>query len=108
MQNIHPCLWFDTQAEEAAKLYASIFKNSKIHGVTHYGEGMPLPAGTVLTVEFELNGQRFTALNGGPMFKFSEAISFIVTCETQAEIDELWSKLSADPEAGQCALNSYP
>lgn len=102
MQKITPNLWFDTEAEEAAKFYTSIFKNSKITGVTHYGEAGPRPAGSVLTVEFELEGMQFTALNGGPEFKFTEAISLAVSCETQEEIDELWDKLSADPESEQC------
>lgn len=105
---IAPCLWFDNQAEEAAKFYTSIFKNSKIGSVSHYGkEGQEIThkkPGSVLTVEFELDGHKFTALNGGPNFKFSEAISFQVYCETQAEIDSYWEKLGAggDPKAQQC------
>jgi predicted 3-demethylubiquinone-9 3-methyltransferase (glyoxalase superfamily) len=108
MQRITPCLWFDTQAEEAAKFYTSIFKNSRIGRITRYGkEGHEIhgrPEGSVLTVEFELNGQPFTALNGGPVFKFNEAVSFQVSCETQQELDYYWEKLSAggDKNAQQC------
>jgi predicted 3-demethylubiquinone-9 3-methyltransferase (glyoxalase superfamily) len=108
MQPITPCLWFDRNAEEAATFYASIFKNSKIGSVSRYGEAgyeiHRMPAGTVLTIEFELNGQKFTALNGGPVFKFNEAVSFQVHCETQDEVDYYWDKLSAggDPNAQQC------
>jgi predicted 3-demethylubiquinone-9 3-methyltransferase (glyoxalase superfamily) len=108
MQKITPCLWFDFQAEEAANFYTSIFKNSRIGKVSRYGEaGYEIhgkPAGTVLTIEFELNGQSFTALNGGPMFKFNEAISFQVSCESQEEVDHNWEKLSegGDEKAQQC------
>lgn len=103
MQTIKPCLWFDTQALDAAKFYVSVFKNSKLGTVSYYGEGAPLPKGTVLTVNFELNGQEFMALNGGPIFKFTEAVSFTVNCETQAEIDDYWAKLTADGgQAVQC------
>ena len=106
MQKITPFLWFDNQAEEAAKFYTSIFKNSKILNVSRYDEAgskaSGVPAGTAMTVAFELEGQEFNALNGGPMFKFSEAISFVVNCETQEEVDELWEKLSAHPESEQC------
>jgi len=108
MQNITPCLWFDTQAEEAAKFYASIFRNSRIGRISRYGkEGHEIhgrPEGSVLTVEFEINGQPFTALNGGPLFKFNEAVSFQVFCETQAEIDNYWDKLAqgGDAKAQQC------
>src|ERR671934_1919165 len=108
MQKITPCLWFDDKAEEAAKFYASIFKNSKIGGVTQYGkEGYEIhgrEAGTVMTVEFEIEGQKFVALNGGPIFKFNEAISFQVHCETQKEVDYYWEKLSegGDEKAQQC------
>jgi len=106
ISKITPCLWFDTQAEEAANFYVSVFKNSKITGTTHYGESAAkvsgMPKGSVLTVTFELEGHEFMALNGGPVFKFSEAVSFIVNCETQQEVDELWEKLSAVPEAEQC------
>ena len=105
---IAPCLWFDTQAEEAARYYTGIFKNSKITMISRYpadAQGMHRErAGTVLTVAFELNGQSFTALNGGPQFQFSPAVSLIVECEDQAEIDYYWEKLSAggDPTARQC------
>jgi predicted 3-demethylubiquinone-9 3-methyltransferase (glyoxalase superfamily) len=103
MFKITPFLWFDTQAEEAARYYVSIFKNSRILNIAHYPEGAMRPAGTVLTVDFELEGQRFTALNGGPEFHFSEAISFYVNVENQAELDNLWNKLTADGgEESQC------
>jgi predicted 3-demethylubiquinone-9 3-methyltransferase (glyoxalase superfamily) len=103
MQKITTFLWFDDQAEEAANLYISIFKNSKILGVSRYGEGSPGQPGKVMTVNFQLNGQEFIALNGGPEFKFSEAISLYVNCETQAEVDELWVKLIAEGgEESQC------
>jgi predicted 3-demethylubiquinone-9 3-methyltransferase (glyoxalase superfamily) len=102
MQKITPFLWYDTQAEEAAKFYVSIFKNSKIGKVTRYGEAGPGPKGSVMTVEFELDGQPFIALNGGPHFKFTEAISFSVDCETQQEVDEYWAKLSAGGQEGPC------
>jgi predicted 3-demethylubiquinone-9 3-methyltransferase (glyoxalase superfamily) len=105
-QKITPCLWFDTQAEEAAKAYVSIFDDSRIGRISRYGkEGFEIhgrPAGSVMTVEFELEGQTFVALNGGPHFKFNEAISFQVHCETQKEIDYFWSKLSAGGEEGPC------
>src|SRR6185503_5440197 len=94
-QKIAPFLWFDTQAEEAAKFYTSIFKDSKILATTRYGDSGPGPKGSVMTVAFELAGQKFTALNGGPVFKFTEAISFVVNCENQEEIDHFWEKLSA-------------
>lgn len=96
MQKITPFLWFDTQAEEAARFYVSVFGNSRILKTVRYGEAGPGPAGSVMTVQFELNGVPFTALNGGPLFKFTEAISFFVACETQQEIDDLWGKLTAD------------
>jgi predicted 3-demethylubiquinone-9 3-methyltransferase (glyoxalase superfamily) len=108
MQKITPCLWFDGNAEEAVNFYTAIFKNSKIGNKSRYGEaGYEIhgkPAGTVLTIEFELNGQAFTALNGGPVFKFNEAISFQVGCESQAEVDYYWGKLSegGDKKAQQC------
>jgi len=103
MHKISPFLWFDNQAEEAAKYYVSIFKNSKMGPVTRYGKGTPMPEGTVMTVTFVIEGQDFTALNGGPQFKFTEAVSFVVTCETQAEIDYYWDKLTADGgEESQC------
>lgn len=101
-QAITPFLWFDHQAEEAANFYTSIFKNSKIDSVTRYGEAGPGPAGSVMTVAFRLNGQSFTALNGGPNFKFTEAISFVAHCDTQAEVDDLWTKLTADGQEVQC------
>lgn len=106
MQKIIPHLWFDSQAEEAANFYTSIFKNSKLGSVMRYGEeGQEItqrPPGSVMTVEFEIEGQKFIALNGGPYFKFTEAISFLVNCETQEEVDELWNKLSAVKESEQC------
>ena len=95
MPKITPFLWYDNQAEEAANFYVSIFKNSKVLGVTRYGEAGPGPKGSVLTAAFELAGQKFTALNGGPQFKFTEAISFVVNCETQEEVDYFWEKLIA-------------
>lgn len=102
MQNITPFLWFDHQAEEAAKFYTSIFKNSKITSVSRYSGAGPGEPGSVMTVNFQLNGQEFTALNGGPVFNFSEAISFVLNCDSQAEVDELWEKLSSGGEKGQC------
>jgi predicted 3-demethylubiquinone-9 3-methyltransferase (glyoxalase superfamily) len=99
---ITPCLWFDTQGEEAAQFYVSIFKNSRIIDVSYYGEGGPRPAGTVMVVRFELDGQPFVALNGGPEFTFDEAISFQVHCEDQDEVDEFWSRLSDGGETGPC------
>jgi len=105
-QKITPCLWFDTQAEDAAKFYASVFKSSKVGKISRYGkEGFEIhgkQAGTVMTVEFEVAGQKFLALNGGPQFKFNEAVSFQVHCETQEEIDYFWSKLAAGGEEGPC------
>lgn len=95
-QKITPCLWFNNNIEEAVNFYISVFRNSRILSMSHYGPDMPMPEGTVLTIEFELDGQRFTALNGGPEFKFNEAISLMVACDTQAEIDEFWKKLTAD------------
>ena len=102
MQRITPFLWFDNQAEEAAAFYTSIFKNSKIGSVSRYGDEGPGPAGTAMVVAFELDGQEFNALNGGPVFRFTEAISLLVNCETQDEIDDLWTKLSAGGEESQC------
>ena len=108
LNRITPCLWFDNQAEEAARFYTSIFRNSKINTITRYGQaGQEIherPPGSVMTVEFELDGHTFTALNGGPLFKFSEAISFQVMCENQAEIDDYWKKLGGggDPKGQQC------
>jgi predicted 3-demethylubiquinone-9 3-methyltransferase (glyoxalase superfamily) len=103
MQKITPFLWFDNNAEEAVQLYTSIFKNSKIGKIMRYGEAGPGPAGSVMTIEFELEGQGFTALNGGPHFKFTEAVSFVVRCGSQEEVDTLWAKLTADGgEESQC------
>jgi predicted 3-demethylubiquinone-9 3-methyltransferase (glyoxalase superfamily) len=102
VQKITPFLWFDTQAEEAANFYTSIFKNSKITNVARYGEAGPGPAGSVMTVSFELEGQAFTALNGGPEFNFTEAVSFFVNCADQGEVDELWQKLTEGGEEGPC------
>jgi predicted 3-demethylubiquinone-9 3-methyltransferase (glyoxalase superfamily) len=108
IRKIIPCLWFDSQAEEAAKFYVSVFERSRITGITHYGtEGQEVHGGkpgSVLTVAFELDGEPFTALNGGPLFRFTEAVSFQVMCETQDEVDRYWSKLSAggDEKAQQC------
>ena len=101
-QKITPFLWFDTQAEEAMHFYTSIFKNSKKGKVTRWGEGGPGPKGSVMSVTFRLAGQEFIGLNGGPTFKFTEAISFFVDCETQEEVDELWEKLSAGGEKSRC------
>src|SRR5437667_12835765 len=102
MQKITPFLWFDANAEEAMNFYTSIFKNSEIVSVSRYGEGAPGQAGTVMTATFILDGQPFMALNGGPHFKFTEAISFFVNCETQEEVDELWDKLSEGGEQNSC------
>lgn len=102
MQKITPFLWFDGKAEEAMNFYVSIFKNSKIVSVSRYGEGGPGPKGTVMTATFQLDGQEFFALNGGPQFTFTEAISFFVNCETQQEVDELWEKLSEGGEKSRC------
>jgi predicted 3-demethylubiquinone-9 3-methyltransferase (glyoxalase superfamily) len=95
MQKITPFLWFDSQAEEAAKFYCSVFKNSKLGQVSRYGDAGPLPKGTVMTVDFEIQGQKFIALNGGPIFKFNESVSFVVNCADQKEIDDCWDKLTA-------------
>ncbi len=106
MQKITPFLWFDDKAEEAVNFYVSIFKNSKVGSITRYGEEAAevsgRPKGTVMTVTFQLEGQEFMALNGGPHFKFTEAISLLVNCKTQEEVDELWEKLSEGGEKGQC------
>jgi predicted 3-demethylubiquinone-9 3-methyltransferase (glyoxalase superfamily) len=102
MQKITPFLWFDTQAEEAAKFYASVFPNSKILKTARYGEAGPGPKGSVMTVEFELDGQRMIALNGGPVFKFTEAISLSVDCKDQKEVDYYWSKLSQGGQESMC------
>ncbi|PWU51402.1 hypothetical protein DLE60_32245 [Micromonospora globispora] len=101
-QKIVPNLWFDTQAEEAANFYISVFDNSRIVNVTHYGEAGPGPAGTVMTVEFELNGQRFVGINGGPQFTFSEAVSFQINCADQGEVDYYWERLSEGGQEGPC------
>lgn len=102
MGKITPCLWFDTQGEEAAQFYTSIFSNSRIVDVARYGEAGPRPAGTVMVVVFELDGQRFLALNGGPQFTFSEAISLQVDCRSQEEVDEYWGRLGEGGEEGPC------
>lgn len=102
MQKITPFLWFDHQAEEAMNFYTSVFKNAEVGGVTRYGKGSPGPEGSVMTASFELEGLQFTALNGGPQFKFTEAISFVVDCESQAEVDELWERLTEGGEESQC------
>ena len=107
MQKITPFLWFDDQAEEAVKFYTSVFKNSKIGRILRYSEeaakASGRPSGSVLTVEFEMEGQKFVALNGGPLFKFNESISFVVNCETQEEVDYFWEKLTADGgQESQC------
>ncbi len=102
MQRITPFLWFDTQAQAAANFYVSIFDNAKVVSITRYGDAGPGPKASVMTVVFELDGQRFTALNGGPQFKFTEAISFSVPCKTQEEVDRFWEKLSEGGEQGPC------
>jgi len=102
MQKITPFLWFDNQAEEAMNFYVSIFKNSKVVKVTRYGEDGPGPKGTVMSATFQLEGQTFYALNGGPLFSFTPAISLFVNCETQQEVDELWEKLSAGGKKERC------
>ncbi len=101
-QKIVPNLWFDTEAEEAAAHYVSIFKNARIVSIAHYNEAGPREAGMVMTVEFELDGQRFVGINGGPQFKFSEAISFLINCEDQAEVDYYWERLTDGGEEGPC------
>ena len=101
-QRITPCLWFDRDAEDAAKHYTSIFPNSSIGAITRYGEGAPLPKGTVLTVSFVLDGLEYLALNGGPMYKFTEAISLIVNCASQEEVDHYWDRLGAGGQPIQC------
>jgi predicted 3-demethylubiquinone-9 3-methyltransferase (glyoxalase superfamily) len=102
MQKITPFLWFDDKAEEAANFYVSIFKNSKIETVSRYGDAGPGPKGSVMIVQFQLEGQRFTALNGGPIFHFTPAISLLVDCQTQEEVDDLWQKLSAGGRPDRC------
>lgn len=102
-QKINPFLWFDNNAEEAANYYITVFKNSKINRITRYTKAGPGPEGSVVTAEFELDGQTFVALNGGPVFKFTEAVSFVVNCETQEEVDYYWNKLTSDGgEESQC------
>jgi len=102
MQRITPFLWFDTEAEEAANFYVGIFDNSEVTNIARYGESGPGPAGGVMTVNFRLDGQEFVALNGGPHFKFTEAVSFVVNCQTQEEIDRLWNALAKGGEEVQC------
>jgi len=102
MQKITPFLWFNDQAEEAVKFYASVFKNSKIKTITRYGDAGPGPKGSVMTASIVIEGQEFVALNGGPIFAFTPAISFVVNCRTQAEVDRLWDRLSEGGEPGQC------
>jgi len=102
MQKITPFLWFDNQAEEAMNFYVSIFKNSKVGKISHYGDAGPGPKGTVMSATFQLEGQEFFALNGGPQFPFTPAISFFVDCKTQEEVDELWEKLSAGGKTNRC------
>ncbi len=102
MPRIIPNLWFDSQSEEAAAFYVSVFPNSRVTHVSRYPDGGPRPAGTVLTVDFELDGQPFTAINGGPQFTFDEAVSFLVECADQAEVDDYWATLSEGGEEGRC------
>jgi len=102
MKKITPFLWFNGNAEEAMNFYVSVFKNSKILGVTRYGDAGPGPKGTVMTANFELNGQEFVALNGGPQYTFSPAVSFVAHCESQQEVDELWSRLSEGGREDMC------
>ncbi|NWF25832.1 VOC family protein [Streptomyces sp. PKU-EA00015] len=102
MPRITPNLWFDTQGKEAAEFYVSVFPNSKITNVSYYGEAGPRPAGTVLTVDFVLDGQPYTAINGGPEFTFDEAVSFLIDCADQEEVDYYWSKLSEGGQEGPC------
>lgn len=102
MPRITPSLWFDTQGEDAAKFYVSVFPNSNITDIARYGEAGPQPAGTVMTVEFELDGQQYLVLNGGPQFTFNEAVSFTIDCADQEEVDHYWSKLSEGGEEGPC------
>ena len=102
MSKLTPFLWYDNQAEEAVNYYLGIFKHSKIRQVHRYGEAGPMPAGTVLTIDFELDGQSFVALNGGPMYKFTEAVSFVIDCETQEEVNHYWNNLTAGGEEQPC------
>jgi predicted 3-demethylubiquinone-9 3-methyltransferase (glyoxalase superfamily) len=101
-KRIVPNLWFDTEAEEAAEFYVSVFEDSRLVNLTHYTEAGPRPAGMVMTVEFELRGQRFVGINGGPQFEFDEAVSFQIDCETQEEVDYYWERLSEGGEESQC------
>ena len=103
MRKITPFLWFDGQAEQAMNFYVGVFKNSKVLSVNRYGKGAPVPEGTVLTASFELDGQQFVALNGGPMYKFSPATSFVVDCDTQEEVDYYWEKLGEGGTYNRCA-----
>jgi predicted 3-demethylubiquinone-9 3-methyltransferase (glyoxalase superfamily) len=102
MKKLSTCLWFDTNGEEAMNFYLSVFKNSKKLGVSYYGKGMPMPEGSVLTADFEINGHQFLALNAGPIYKFTPAISFIINCDTQDEIDYYWDKLAEDGSYMEC------
>ena len=102
MQKIVPNLWFDTEAEDAANFYTSVFKNSRIVSITHYGDAGPREPGTVMTVEFELDGERFVGINGGPEFTFDEAVSFQIKCDTQSEVDYFWERLSEGGQEGPC------
>jgi predicted 3-demethylubiquinone-9 3-methyltransferase (glyoxalase superfamily) len=102
MQKIYPCLWYDNQAEEAARFYTSIFKHSRIENISYYGDAGPGKKGTVLTITFQLNGQEIMALNGGPEYKFTPAMSLFVNCDDQEEVDDYWDKLSEGGEKGQC------
>jgi predicted 3-demethylubiquinone-9 3-methyltransferase (glyoxalase superfamily) len=102
MQNITPFLWFDGNLEEAVNFYTAIFKNSLIKNISRYGEGAPVPAGSIMSATFQLDGVEFMAINGGPSFNFTQAISFFVKCETQEQIDDLWEKFSADGEVQKC------
>jgi predicted 3-demethylubiquinone-9 3-methyltransferase (glyoxalase superfamily) len=105
IQRISPFLWFDNQAEEAVNFYTSIFPNSKIDTIVRYGEAGPGPKGSIMTIAFELDGLEFTALNGGPHFKFTEAVSFVVKCQTQEEVDRFWEKLSEGGQKVECGLS---
>lgn len=102
MQKINACLWFDNQAEEAAKYYVSVFDNAKITGISRFGEDAPGPAGQAMVVEFDLEGQKFQALNGGPAFSFTEAVSFVIDCSSQDEVDRYWNALTDGGSGGQC------
>lgn len=102
MQRISPCLWFDNQAEEAVDFYLSVFKNAKIKSTTRFGEAGPGPKGSVMVIAFELDGVELIALNGGPVFKFNEAVSLSISCQSQSEVDHYWNKLTAGGAEGQC------